>query len=42
MQSFIYGDSLRDYCVSFSVIDPEKAKKYAKEHGVTPESLVKS
>lgn len=32
-QVWVYGDSLRDYCVSFVVLDPERMKKYCAEKG---------
>ena len=31
MQCWIYGDSLRDFIVTFLVLDPENLKKYADE-----------
>ena len=40
MQVYVHGDSLHDHCVMFGVIEPEHAKKYAKEHGVSLQSLV--
>jgi long-chain acyl-CoA synthetase len=40
MQVYVHGDSLHDHCVMFGVIEPEHAKKYAKDHGVTLQSLV--
>jgi long-chain acyl-CoA synthetase len=33
LQSWMYGDSLRDYVVGIVVVDPERLAKYAKEIG---------
>jgi len=35
LQSWMYGDSLRDYIIGFVIVDPEAAQKYCKENGVT-------
>lgn len=33
MQSWMYGDSLRDNIVGIIVVDPDRLKKYATEKG---------
>jgi long-chain acyl-CoA synthetase len=42
MQLWIYGDSLRDFVIGFFVIDPEAAKKYCAEKGVTNDASLYS
>jgi len=37
LQAWIYGDSLRDFCILFAVVDPDKAAAYAAEKGFTTE-----
>ena len=37
LQAWIYGDSLRDFCLLFAVVDPDKAAAYAAEKGYTTE-----
>jgi long-chain acyl-CoA synthetase len=32
VQNWVYGDSLKDYCVIFVVLDPEKAKDWASKN----------
>jgi long-chain acyl-CoA synthetase len=32
-QVWVYGDSLRDYCISFIVLDPETMKKWCAANG---------
>lgn len=34
-QSLIYGDSLKNCCVAIIVPDPDRAKSFAKENGLT-------
>jgi len=34
-QAWIYGDSLRDFALLFAVVDPDKAKAFAEENGLT-------
>ena len=37
-QNWVYGDSLKDYCVVFVVLDPEKAKDWASKNKFELES----
>jgi len=33
-QIWVHGDSTKDYCVMFAVVDPDQAENYAKQLGV--------
>jgi len=37
VQAWVYGDSLRDFCLLFAVVDPDKAAAYAEEKGYNTE-----
>lgn len=39
MQCWIYGDSLRDHCIAFVVLDPDRMARYSKETGKDAASL---
>lgn len=38
LQAWIYGDSLRDFCLLFAVVDPDKAQAFADEKGLTTDA----
>jgi long-chain acyl-CoA synthetase len=35
LQAWIYGDSLRDFCILFAVADPDKVAAFAAQNELT-------